>query len=92
VFTFKIITHLNLKNTSIIFPAFPLCLVLSLSWMIAHKSSEGLFEQNTCLYILAFGIVWSKYTILLIVRFMDIHVEQKFNKLSLKLTKKRLLI
>lgn len=60
----------SVANTSIIFPGIPLVLIYCLQLMIANRSAENIYENYTCLYILAFGFVWSKTTIRLIVAHM----------------------
>jgi hypothetical protein len=69
------------QNTSIIFPGIPLVLIYCLQLMIANRSDENIYENYTCLYILAFGFVWSKTTIRLIVRNGEIFRE--FNSYSI---------
>jgi hypothetical protein len=45
----------------------PLLLVFFLQIIIARKSTSALYETNCCLYTLAFGFVWAKMTVRLIV-------------------------
>lgn len=81
--SFSVISHLStisrggkgkngssVANTSIVFPVFPLLLFLFLSFSIANTSKESLYETNKCTYLLAFGLVWAKITIKLIVAHM----------------------
>ena len=65
-----------MQGTSIVFPVFPLILFLFLAFSIASKSST-LYLENMCLYITAFGMVWAKITVKLIVAYMtkgEIHL------------------
>ena len=55
-----------IKDTSIVFPVFPLFLFLFLSFSIAQKSTF-IFLENQALYVVTFGLVWAKVTIKLIV-------------------------
>lgn len=59
----------SVADTSIVFPVFPLLLFLFMSFSIANKS-EVVYLDNMCLYWLAFGFVWAKMTIKLIVAHM----------------------
>lgn len=59
----------SIAGTSIVFPLFPLILFLFLSFSIANKSTI-VYLSNLCLYTIAFGIVWAKITIKLIIAHM----------------------
>ncbi|CAF0722032.1 unnamed protein product [Brachionus calyciflorus] len=59
----------SVADSSIVFPVFPLMLFIFLGFSIANKS-ETIYLDNICLYLLAFGIVWSKITIKLIIAHM----------------------
>lgn len=63
----------SVANTSIVFPVFPLGLFLFFTSYIANSSESDLYLSNICLYILTFGLIWSKITIKLIVRENFIH-------------------
>jgi phosphatidylglycerophosphate synthase len=60
----------SVADTSIVFPVFPLFLILFLAFVIGNKSANNIFEENICLYILEFGFVWAKVTTKLIVAHM----------------------
>lgn len=60
----------SVANTSIVFPVFPLLLFIFLSFSIANTSKELLYETNICTYLFAFGLVWVKICIKLIVAHM----------------------
>ncbi len=74
--------YFYIQNTSIIFPGIPLALIYCLQLMIANRSAENIYENYTCLYILAFGFVWSKTTVRLIVRNDEIFRELNFYSIN----------
>lgn len=59
----------SVADTSIVFPVFPLLLLLCMSFSIANKSTN-VYLDNVCLYMLTFGLVWAKITIKLIIAHM----------------------
>ena len=54
-----------LQGSSTIFPVIPIGLTLLLQVVIANKSA--VFLDHPCLYLLAFGVVTAKVTILVVV-------------------------
>lgn len=75
----------NKKDTSIVFPVFPLALFFFLAFSIARKS-EFIYLSNICLYTLTFGIVWAKITIKLIVCYFNYYSQSNIinNLIELK--------
>lgn len=60
----------TVAGTSVISPCIPLSLVVLPAFIIAQKSPQGIFEQNSSLYILAFGMVAAKVTNKLVIAHM----------------------
>lgn len=60
----------SVANTSIVFPIFPMLLFLFLSFSIANTSKDDLYGSHICTYLIAFGLVWVKICIKLIVAHM----------------------
>ena len=52
----------TVANTSVVFPLFPISLLMLLCITIANKSSAGLFHHHQCLYVAAFGMSTVKIT------------------------------
>lgn len=59
----------SVAGTSIVFPLFPLGLFIFLAFSIASKSPD-VYLANICLFTMAFGMVWAKFTIKLIIAHM----------------------
>ncbi|KAI0978896.1 hypothetical protein GJ496_004912 [Pomphorhynchus laevis] len=57
----------SIANSSIISPLFQYLLILVIAYTISHKSNSHLFENYPILYLFTFGLVWCKYTDILIV-------------------------
>uniref|UniRef100_A0A4W3JPI5 Choline/ethanolaminephosphotransferase 1 n=1 Tax=Callorhinchus milii TaxID=7868 RepID=A0A4W3JPI5_CALMI len=60
----------TIAGTSVLSPFFHIGTVITLAIMIYKKSTSQLFENNPCLYILAFGLVSAKITNKLVVAHM----------------------
>ncbi|XP_067913025.1 choline/ethanolaminephosphotransferase 1-like isoform X1 [Heterodontus francisci] len=60
----------TIAGTSVLSPFFHIGAVITLALMIYKKSTSRLFENNPCLYILAFGFVSAKITNKLVVAHM----------------------
>ncbi|KAI8781354.1 Choline/ethanolaminephosphotransferase 1 [Biomphalaria glabrata] len=60
----------TVAGTSTIFPVVPITAVILLACMIQQKSPSHLFENNPCLYLLAFGLLAAKVTNRLVVAHM----------------------
>ncbi|GCC21382.1 hypothetical protein chiPu_0019852 [Chiloscyllium punctatum] len=60
----------NIMGTSVLSPFLHIGAVITLALMIYKKSTSRLFENNPCLYILAFGFVSAKITNKLVVAHM----------------------
>lgn len=48
-------------------PILPLLIVITVAFTIYQKSTENIYENHPCLYMIAFGIVMAKITVKLIV-------------------------
>ncbi|CAF0745533.1 unnamed protein product [Didymodactylos carnosus] len=57
----------SVAQTSIVFPAIPIFILIVFSLITANNSKTHLLEKHTSLYLLAYGIVFSKFTNRLIV-------------------------
>ncbi|GIZ03670.1 hypothetical protein CEXT_591191 [Caerostris extrusa] len=60
----------SVAGTSVLSPSIPIGIVIILSITIYQKSTENIYENHPCLYILAFGIVAAKVTNKLVVAHM----------------------
>ncbi|XP_059164011.1 cholinephosphotransferase 1-like [Physella acuta] len=60
----------TVAGTSTIFPVVPITVVVLLAFMIQQKSPSMLFENNPCLFLLAFGFLAAKITNRLVVAHM----------------------
>ncbi|XP_035218097.1 choline/ethanolaminephosphotransferase 1-like [Stegodyphus dumicola] len=60
----------TVAGTSVLSPSIPIGIVITLAFMIYQKSTENIYENHPCLYILAFGIVAAKVTNKLVVAHM----------------------
>lgn len=61
----------SVAGTSVLSPSIPLMLFVIPAIMIWKKSPSGLYENNSCLYLLFVGIIATKITISLIVCHMS---------------------
>lgn len=59
----------TVAGSSVIFPIFPIVTVIACAVAIANKSHD-IYENNPCLYILAFGMMFAKITMRVIVSHM----------------------
>lgn len=57
-----------IKNTSIIFPVWPIGFLVFLAYIAANYSVSYALERHTALYLVCYGMVFSKITNRLIVR------------------------
>ena len=64
----QLIRTLLFQDTSVVFPALPLGLVIALALMIYKKSPSRLFQNHPVLYVISFGMVGAKVTNKLVVR------------------------
>lgn len=60
----------TVAGTSVLSPSIPIGIVTILAFTIYQKSTENIYENHPCLYILAFGIVAAKVTNKLVVAHM----------------------
>uniref|UniRef100_A0A1B6LPJ3 Cholinephosphotransferase 1 n=1 Tax=Graphocephala atropunctata TaxID=36148 RepID=A0A1B6LPJ3_9HEMI len=60
----------SVAGTSVLSPVIPLSLVVLPAFIIWRKSEQNLYENNPCLYVIAFGLVAAKVTNRLVVAHM----------------------
>lgn len=60
----------TVAGTSVLSPSIPIALVVVPAFIIYQKSSTSIYENNPCLYIIAFGMVAAKVTNRLVVAHM----------------------
>ena len=55
------------KNTSIVFPVWPIGLLVFLAFIASNYSTSRALEEHTALHLICYGLVFSKLTNRLIV-------------------------